>query len=325
VLVLSFVMLGLGSSAAHACGGLIARDHAEVLRRASTLAAWHGGEEHYVTGFQFAGSAASFGYIIPLPGVPSKIEKGGDWTLERLEREVSPPVAVAEGFALFAPAPARGVEVIQQVKIDALDIAVLRGGGRDVADWARANGFDLTPDTPDVLATYRAGIFAAARFDRADAARRGVIEGTGTVIHFTIPTAGPWIPLRILALGKSGVEPVEADLFVLTDGPPTLSPAVSEMPGMRLRHQEPASDALLADLRSDRGMGWIPSEMWLTALSMETPASTVDYDLSVDGMIPAAAPHPAAVATPAWWLVGLALGAAVIGTLRMTRPRPTTA
>ena len=37
-----------------------------------------------MTGFRFAGDAKGFGYIIPLPGVPVKIEKGGDWTLERL-------------------------------------------------------------------------------------------------------------------------------------------------------------------------------------------------------------------------------------------------
>src|ERR1043166_4777084 len=76
--------------AAFACGGLVAPGHAEVLQKATTLAAWHNGLEHYVTGFQFAGAAKSFGYIVPLPGVPTKIQKAGDWTLERLEREINP-------------------------------------------------------------------------------------------------------------------------------------------------------------------------------------------------------------------------------------------
>ena len=59
-----------GSGVASACGGLVAPGHAEVLQKATTLAAWHDGYEHYVTGFVFAGSASDFGYIVPLPGVP---------------------------------------------------------------------------------------------------------------------------------------------------------------------------------------------------------------------------------------------------------------
>src|SRR5580765_4168603 len=126
-------------AAAFACGGLVAPGHAEVLQRATTLAAWHDGVEHYVTGFQFAGSADRFGYIIPLPGIPTSIVKGGGWTLERLEREVSPVLPFA-ALDLAAGAPAR-VSVLQSVKIGALDIKVVRGGGPDVAAWAAANGF----------------------------------------------------------------------------------------------------------------------------------------------------------------------------------------
>src|SRR4029077_4253201 len=92
----------------------------------------------------------------------------------------------------------------------------VRGGGRDVAAWAAKNGFDLTPDTPAVLGRYSSSgaVFALARFDRPAAAKQGLIGGSGTVIHFTIPTKAPWIPLRILALGKQGAERVNADLFV---------------------------------------------------------------------------------------------------------------
>src|SRR5205823_13631437 len=152
---------------AMACGGLVAPGHAEVLQKATTLAAWHDGLEHYVTGFQFAGSANGFGYIIPLPGVPTKIQKAGDWTLERLEREINPaPVFAAEGDALLAAARAP-VQVLQRTKVDALDITVVRGGGAAVAVWARQNGFDLTPDTPKVLGRYSSAgaVFALAKFN----------------------------------------------------------------------------------------------------------------------------------------------------------------
>jgi hypothetical protein len=298
VLTLAFVVLGPG--AALACGGLVADEHAEVLRKATTLAAWHDGYEHYVTGFQFAGTASSFGYIIPLPGVPSKIQKGGDWTLERLELDVSP----FRGLAAEAARSADRVTVIDEVTVDALDITVVRGGGPDVAAWAEEHGFELTPDTPTILGRYssKGAIFALAKFDNEEAVRRGLAEGQGTVIHFTIPTPAPWIPLQILALGKGGPEIVNADLFVLTDHAPSLTPEVLDMTGVSVRAYRPASTELLGELRADRGMGWLPGEgMWLTALQMETPAALISHDLSIDGGGPAMPPLVSVPRVPAAW------------------------
>jgi hypothetical protein len=49
--------------------GADAPEHTVALVKSPSLAAWHGGYEHYVTGFEFAGRVKSFGYIIPLPAV----------------------------------------------------------------------------------------------------------------------------------------------------------------------------------------------------------------------------------------------------------------
>ena len=115
------------SGVAGACGSLVAANGAVDLERTTTLAAYHDGLEHYVTSFQFKGNATSFGSIVPLPGKPSKVERGGDWTLQRLEREVQPPVLLE---AAAAPKSAGdGVEVIEHTTIDSLDITILRGGG----------------------------------------------------------------------------------------------------------------------------------------------------------------------------------------------------
>ncbi|TMK96750.1 MAG: hypothetical protein E6G40_10190, partial [Actinobacteria bacterium] len=54
LVAMSATILVLGGGAALACGGLVAPGHAEVLRNATTLSAWHAGYEHYVTGFRFA-------------------------------------------------------------------------------------------------------------------------------------------------------------------------------------------------------------------------------------------------------------------------------
>ncbi|HEX9410526.1 MAG TPA: DUF2330 domain-containing protein [Actinomycetota bacterium] len=323
IVVLMMALLVLGAGSALACGGLVAPGHAEVLRKATTLSAWHAGYEHYVTGFRFAGDADGFGYIIPLPGVPAKIEKGGGWTLERLEREIN-PVAFGLPAALGASAE-RGVVVLQQVRVDALDITVVRGGGPDVAAWAQKNGFDLTPDTGQVLGHYSdaGAVFALAKFDALESARRGIIEGQGTTIHFTIPAAAPWIPLRILALGKGGPEVVDADLFVLTDQEPSLTPALWDMPGMTLKAYGPATDSLLQDLRSDKGMNWLPSQgMWFTAISLHTAAKNVTYDLSIDGGGPPPVPGPVASSVWTWWAVASIAVLALVAAVTMWRPAP---
>ena len=76
---------------AGACGGLVGENGTIKLTRTTTLAAYHDGVERYVTSFEFSGQGKEVGSIVPLPGVPTKVERGGDWTLQRLEREVAPP------------------------------------------------------------------------------------------------------------------------------------------------------------------------------------------------------------------------------------------
>jgi len=266
-----------------ACGGLIGPNGAVNLLRTTTFAGYHDGVEHYVTAFQFQGGGGAFGSITPLPGVPSSIEKGGDWTLQRLVRETNP--VARDSFALFgAAAAAPTAEVIMQVKIDALNVTVLKGGGADVGQWAAQNGFRLPPDAPEVLDFYakRSPIFLAAVFDADAAKARGQDIGDGTSVHVTIPTPNPWVPIRILALGKTGSAQVDADVYLLTDHQPALLPTPTGSNGMRLDNSQQASDSLLNDLRSDRGMGWIPTDGWLTKIAIDADAAQLSYDLAVD-------------------------------------------
>src|SRR5437868_632985 len=82
------LLIGIGGLAgpALACGGLVAPNGTVRLLRTTTLAAWHDGQEHYVTSFQFLGepgtTGGEFGSIVPLPAVPTSVERGGDWTLQ---------------------------------------------------------------------------------------------------------------------------------------------------------------------------------------------------------------------------------------------------
>jgi hypothetical protein len=272
------VVLGAAAPAA-ACAGLVGENGSIRLTRTSTLAAYHNGVERYVTSFKFTGEGKELGSIVPLPAVPTDVERGGDWTLQRLQREVAPPVRVEFDGAFRAKASAPA-EVLIQKKIDALDITILRGGGAAVGKWATDHGFLLSPDAPEVLDFYarRSPVFMAARFDASRARDLGQTSGDGTPIMLTMPTREPWVPLRILGLGLDKNEAVNADVFILTDSEPKL---LAGGPGLALSRHEWATPDLLADLRSDKGMGWIPDRMWFTYLPLDTTAGKLDYDLAM--------------------------------------------
>jgi hypothetical protein len=279
----SLLAVLLAATPALACGGLIGPNGAVNLLRTTTLAGYHDGVEHYVTAFQFAGGGGAFGSITPLPDVPTSVVKGGDWTLQRLIRETDPPTA-ARLAAVPAASAADGAEELMKVKIDALDLTVLRGGAADIGAWAKSHGFRLPPDAPEVLDFYanRSPIFLAAAFDADAAAARGQQLGDGTPVHITIPTDNPWVPLRILALGKSANDQIQADVYLLTDDTPALLPRPLGVNGFRLDYSASASDSLLTDLRSDRGMEWIPSSGWLTKIAVDAAAGDLTYDLAID-------------------------------------------
>ncbi|MET0772536.1 MAG: DUF2330 domain-containing protein [Candidatus Limnocylindrales bacterium] len=332
----SLLATALAVAPAAACGGLIGPNGAVNLLRTTTFVGFHAGVEHYVTAFAFAGGGGAFGSIPPLPGIPTSVEKGGDWTLQRLIRETDPvPDEVFFSRVPAAEAAGDGVEIILETTVDALDITVLKGGGDEVGQWAIEHGFRLPPDAPEVLDFYaeRSPIFLAAAFDADAAAERGQAIGDGTPVHITIPTDQPWVPLRILSLGKGAEERVDADVYLLTDRVPRILPAATDSSGLELRHTAPASTSLLDDLRSDRGMEWVPERAWLMKLTVDTAAGDLRYDLAVDatgvagpsrvaaGLEPPAssAAGDAVVATAgvsgdaATWLAGVLLVIAVVG------------
>jgi hypothetical protein len=270
----------LAPAVADACGGLVGENGTIQLVRTTTLAAYSDGIERYVTAFQFTGEGESVGTIVPLPDVPTKVERGGDWTLQRLALEVAPAERRNAEFATAGALADGDVEIILETEIDALDITVLKGGGDEVGRWAVENGFLLTPDAPEVLEFYaeRSPVFMAAKFDAGRAAELGQGAGDSTPIMATIPTDDPWVPINILQLGLDDDQRVEADVFLLTDERPEL---LAGGPGMSLERSEAASAPLLADLRSDVGMEWMPRDMWLSYLQVDADAEDLDYDLAV--------------------------------------------
>jgi len=331
------VVLGVSigwAPSAFACGGLVAPNGAVKLVNTTTLVTYHAGVEHYVTSFQYEGGGSKFGSIIPLPGVPTAVTRGGSWTLQRLEREVNPP-APAAGGAVFAQAGSSGsAEVILRTRVDALDITVVKGGGPAVTDWVRQQGFAVSPDLGATLDFYarRSPVFLTATFDPAAEVGRGLGVGDGTPVQVTVPTENPWVPLHILALAKDADDQVQADVFMLTDR----QPALLTGPGVTLAASRAAEPSLLSDLRSDKGMGWIPGSAWLSYLKLASPASALTYDLSADvsgagrpsvtaaglSFQPVALPVPHHSTDVGWWIlltVAVTMTAFALGGWRANR------
>lgn len=279
---------------AAACGGLIAPNGAIRLERATTLVAWHDGVERYMTSFSYNGSASSFGWIVPLPAVPVKVEEGGGWTLQRLFRETHPqPQILGLEFAA-QPTTTDSAVVIEQVQVRALDITVLRGTGQGVLDWAASNGFAVDAETRAHILQYAKGspVFMAAKYNAERAATQRLIFGDGAPVLITMKIAHPWIPFEVLAAGQQ----VQADLYLLSDKPVNTSEwraligasgvgtTVPGAEGFTLQFQEKMTDSLYHDLSTDKNMGWVRSDSWLTYLSLNAPDSKVTYDMSVTPM-----------------------------------------
>ena len=287
-LAIAGLTLVLTAGPALACGGLVNPNGTVSLLKTTTMVGYVDGVEHYVTSFEFAGGGAEFGSIVPLPGIPSDVARAGDWTLQRLVQEVQPPARRVAFAAADSGGSAAQAEVIMEAQIEALDITILKGGGDEVGQWAKDNGFSLTPDAPEVLDFYaeRSPVFMAARFDPAEAAARDQSVGDGTPVHLTIPTPDPWVPLRILGLGLGEKARIEADVFLLTEAIPQMlpepEPRGSEN-GLILERDEAANELLLSDLRSDKGMKWIPaSDMWFSYIRIDTTAGELKHDLAID-------------------------------------------
>jgi len=339
VLLLSVIITALAVGPVLACGGLVAPNGSVNLVRTTTLAAYVDGVEHYVTSFEFTGAGGGkFGSIVPLPDVPSDINKAGRWTLQRLTEEVQPPAPLAQNQSLNLRAK-DSAEVLLEKRVSALDVTVLRGGGDEVGKWAKDNGFFLPPDAPEVLDFYAecSPIFMAVRFDLKRAQTKDLQSGDGIPVHLTIPTDRPWVPLRILALGRQPEEIVEADVFLLTQTKPTLMPemeAPGSSQGLVLERSEEATEPLLTDLAGDRGMEWLPTkDMWLDYIRINVPAAQLDHDLALsvdrDAPSPVDAGFALAGATvpqepaPVWAWVGAGLVGLVVlvGVDRLVSPK----
>ena len=262
--------------------GLVGENGTIQLVRTTTLAAYHDGVERYVTSFEFTGEGESVGSIVPLPDVP---------TQRRARRRLDPAAPGRGGRARRRTAtPARPTTTCRRRRPTSRSSWRPRStpstspsspaGATRSAGGPSTTGSSCRPTRPRCSTSTPSAARCSWPPSSTPSGRRDLGQGAGdsTPIMATIPTDDPWVPVRILGLGLEAERRVEADVFLLTDEQPEL---LAGGPGLSVERSEPASPGLLADLRSDVGMEWVPGDMWLSYLQLDADAGDLDYDLAV--------------------------------------------
>ncbi len=99
-----------------------------------------------------------------------------------------------------------------------------------------------------------------------------------------------WVPLEVLALDG---QQVQADLYLLTDNPvytsdldamtgqSSVGSQIANAQGFTMSYQEQVNASLYHDLSTDRNMGWVWPNSWMTYLTLNAPSESVTYDMGV--------------------------------------------
>ena len=189
-----------------ACGGLIGPNGAVNLLRTTTFVGYHDGIEHYVTAFAFAGRRRFVRLHHAPPGHPDAAS-----------------TRAATGRS--SDSSARPSHRARTVRSRPMRRPACRGRRRGPAGdhhrrarhhgaqgrWRRGRCVGHRARLPAAAGRARgARLLRPAQPHlpgrqlrcRCRRRQRGQAIGDGTPVHITIPTSDPWVPLRILSLGK---------------------------------------------------------------------------------------------------------------------------
>ena len=252
-------LLVASAAPAGACGGLVGENGTIELVRTTTLAAYSDGVERYVTAFEFTGEGEEVGSIVPLPDVPTEVDRGPAtgrcsawprrWRRRRgpaRRRRRSPPTG---------PARRRGHPRDRDRRPRHHRAQRRRRRGRRVGASRTASS---SPPTRPRCSTSTP---SAARCSWPPAStpsgphELGPGRGRQHADHGHHPDRRPVGAACASSASASTATAVEADVFLLTDDEPEL---LAGGTGLTLERSEPANDLLLDDLRSDVGMEWVP-------------------------------------------------------------------
>jgi len=291
-----------------ACGGPLSPNDSVHLTTAQTLVGWHNGIEYYMTNFAYSGEASKFGWVLPLPAQPQKIEEGSMSVFSDLSSEAAQGRSNRGWFSSgnYAANPG-GAQVLQRKIIHSLNISIIQGNGLQIVNWARGNGFTVGAETQAHLLMYAraSSIFMAARYELPPAHQsQSQNQGESVPILLTMKTPSLWIPVELLATDGGQTS---ANFYLLTDQPLVLSSWQSKLglsptgedipgaPGLTVFYRERLPDTFVQVMASEANMGWIWQHAWFTELSLFAPAAQVTYDI---GISPSGVIHSAPFGTP---------------------------
>jgi hypothetical protein len=210
---------------AEACGGLFCNASQPVNQAAERIIFAQNGDGTVtaVIEIQYQGPAASFSWVLPVPGVPM-VDVSSTAALDRLQQATNPQFVLQTSFEPGCDVPraqagsATGNAAPDDAESGPSDVVVLaagtvgpfdyqviqvRAGLADAADvaveWLETNQYDVTAIGPDVLRPYLEGGLNLIAF------RLNKQSDTGSIrpIRITYESELPFIPIRPTAVAAN--------------------------------------------------------------------------------------------------------------------------
>ena len=252
-------LVALTATPALACGGLIGPNGAVNLLRTTTFAGYHDGVEHYVTAFEFAGGRRTVRLAHPAARACRRASSGRRLDAPAAGPRDQPPVPEA----VFARGGRSAASGARGPPGDADRRARHHGPQgrrrRRSARGPRSTASACRPMRPRSSTSTRSA--ARSSWPRASRRRRRragpAAVGDGTPVHITIPTDQAVGPAAHPRPRQDRRRAVDADVFLLTDARAAAS-CRRRRPGLTLAHSGRRATACSTDLRSDKGMDWVP-------------------------------------------------------------------
>ena len=235
LLVIALTLAIVLPSLALADGGIISRPGYWMYETGQkAVIVFEKNTETLIISTTFEGDAKDFAWILPTPSQP-KVTKAPYNLFDSLDKLTQEEIRYGGGMMLMSSkevsAPASGVTVLEQKKIDIYDITVLSATDKNALyDWLKENEYFYPASSKYILDDYIRNnwIFTAVKIntDSMDIASDQLRRGTANPLKLVFSTDKIVYPLKISAVTSSAaVEPTGKILQTETTTTPAETPA----------------------------------------------------------------------------------------------------
>ena len=170
------------------------------------------------------------------------------------------------------------------------DITVVKGSGDEIVQWGAITASSLIRRPKGTCSATPKARHSSWPPSTIPPPPKRAVNSRATARradHDEIPH--PWIPFEVLALdGQVAGGSLSAHRYTGLRQRPGLQHRsvlgrqdVPNAPGLKVAFQEKMNAAFYKDLSTDKNMGWVRPDGWLTYLTLDAPEPKVTYDMGV--------------------------------------------